>query len=79
VFLVLNCSILCVWFKLFNCVSALYEVVSECSWTIIVVTAPVKEDERGGQGHTSASLFHQSAMCRYAVNTHCFYTSGFLA
>jgi hypothetical protein len=38
-----------------------YEMVSESSWTIIVVTAPVKEDERGGQGHTSASLFDQSA------------------
>jgi hypothetical protein len=29
---------------------------------VIVVTASVKEDERGGQGHTSASLLHQSAM-----------------
>jgi hypothetical protein len=28
---------------------------------IVVVTASVKEDERGGQGHTSASLLHQSA------------------
>jgi hypothetical protein len=27
----------------------------------VVVTALVKEDERGGQGHTSASLLHQSA------------------
>jgi hypothetical protein len=26
------------------------EVLSESSWTIIVVTASVKEDERGGQG-----------------------------
>jgi hypothetical protein len=40
----------------------LYEVQSESSWTVIVVTASVKEDERGGQGHTSTSLLHQSAM-----------------
>jgi hypothetical protein len=37
-----------------------YEVLSESSWTLIVVTALVKGDERGGQGHTSASLLHQS-------------------
>jgi hypothetical protein len=37
------------------------QVVLESSWTISVVTAWVK-DERGGQGHTSASLLHQSAM-----------------
>jgi hypothetical protein len=30
--------------------------VSESSWTVTVVTASVKEDERGGQGHTSTSL-----------------------
>jgi hypothetical protein len=38
-----------------------YEVVSESSRTVIVVTASVKEDERGAQGHTSESLLHQSA------------------
>jgi hypothetical protein len=37
-----------------------YEVLLKSSWTVIVVTALVK-DERGGQGHTSASLLHQSA------------------
>jgi hypothetical protein len=26
---------------------------SECSWTLIVVTALVKDDERGDQGHNS--------------------------
>jgi hypothetical protein len=36
--------------------------ILETSQTVIVVTASVKEDERGGQGHTSASLLHQSAM-----------------
>ncbi|PNF19678.1 hypothetical protein B7P43_G16065 [Cryptotermes secundus] len=36
--------------------------VSESSWTITVVTALVKDDERGGQGHTSTSLLQQSAM-----------------
>jgi hypothetical protein len=39
-----------------------YEVVSESSRIIIIVTASVKVDERGGQVHTSASLLHQSAM-----------------
>jgi hypothetical protein len=37
-----------------------YKMVSESSWTVIAVTASVKEDERGSQGHTSASLLHQS-------------------
>jgi hypothetical protein len=50
--------------------------VLDSSWTVTVVTALVKE-ERGGQGHTSASLLHQSAMLHYAVNTHCFYMSAF--
>jgi hypothetical protein len=36
----------------------LYDVLSESYWTVTVVTALVKEDERGGQGHTSASLLH---------------------
>jgi hypothetical protein len=39
-----------------------YEVVSESSWTVTVLTASMKEDGRGGQGHTSARLLHQSAM-----------------
>jgi hypothetical protein len=38
----------------------------------------VKEDERGGQGHASASLLGESAMRYRPVNTHCFYTSAFL-
>jgi hypothetical protein len=37
----------------------MYEVLPESSWIVIVVTASVKEDERGG--HTSSSLLHQSA------------------
>jgi hypothetical protein len=36
-------------------------MLSESSGTVIVVTASVKKDERGGQGHTSTSLLHQSA------------------
>jgi hypothetical protein len=36
-------------------------ILSESFWTVIVVTTLVKEDERGGQGHTSANLLHQSA------------------
>jgi hypothetical protein len=40
-----------------------------------IVTASVKDDERGGQGHTSASLLYQSATWHRAVNKHCFYTS----
>jgi hypothetical protein len=50
-------------------ISVRYEVVSE-SGTFILVTASAKEDERGGQGHTSTSLLHQTAM-------HCFYKSAF--
>jgi hypothetical protein len=38
-----------------------YKVLSQSSPTVILVTASVKEDERAGQGHTSSSLFHQSA------------------
>jgi hypothetical protein len=34
---------------------------SESYRTVIVVTALVKEDERGRQGHTSVSLLHQFA------------------
>jgi hypothetical protein len=34
---------------------------SESSQTVIVVIASVKEEERGDQGHTSASLLRQSA------------------
>jgi hypothetical protein len=47
----------------------------ESSRTVFVVTALVKEGEMGGQGHTFASLLHQSAMCHLAVNAHCFYMS----
>jgi hypothetical protein len=54
----------------------IYEVLLESSQTIIVVTASV-EDERGSQGHTPASLLHQSVMQHCAVNTHCFYPSAF--
>jgi hypothetical protein len=39
----------------------MYEVISESFRTAIVVTATVKEDETGCQGHTSESLLHQSA------------------
>jgi hypothetical protein len=38
-----------------------YEVLSESSQAAAVVIASVKEDERRGQGHTSASLLYQSA------------------
>jgi hypothetical protein len=40
----------------------MYKVVSESSLTVTVVTASVKEDERGGLDYTSAGLLHQSAM-----------------
>jgi hypothetical protein len=35
--------------------------VSETSWTVIVVTVSVKDDEKGGQGHNCGSLLHQSS------------------
>jgi hypothetical protein len=38
-----------------------YKVVLESSRTVIDATASVKDIERGGQGHTSESLLHQSA------------------
>jgi hypothetical protein len=41
--------------------STYYEGLSESSRSVKVVTASMKEDERGGQGHTSASLLPQSA------------------
>jgi hypothetical protein len=52
-------------------------VVLERSWSVIVVAALVKENERGGEGHTSATLLHQSATWHCAVNMHCFYMSAF--
>jgi hypothetical protein len=55
----------------------LYELVSESSLIVIVVTASVKENKTGGQGHTSTSLLHQSATWHHTVNTHCFYMSAF--
>jgi hypothetical protein len=55
-----------------------YEGLLESSQTVIVVTASEKEDEWRGQGHTSTSLLHQSAMWHHAVNMHCFHTSAFL-
>jgi hypothetical protein len=50
--------------------------VTESSRTVIV-TAPVIENERGGQGHISASLLHQSATWLWAVNMRCLYTNAF--
>jgi hypothetical protein len=35
----------------------MYKVLPESSGTVIVVTALVKEDESGGQGHTSQAYF----------------------
>jgi hypothetical protein len=55
-----------------------YEVVSENSWIVIVLTASVKGDEREGQGHTSASLLHKSATWHCTVNIHCYYMSALL-
>jgi hypothetical protein len=57
-------------------VSTAYEVVSESSRTVIVVNALMKE-KRGGQGHTSESVYHQSETWHRAVNTHCIYTNAF--
>jgi hypothetical protein len=53
-----------------------YKFLSESSRTISVVTASVKGD-RGGEGHTSINLLHQSATQHRVVKTHCFYTSAF--
>jgi hypothetical protein len=45
-----------------NILSLFYEVVSESSLIVIFVIASVKEGEKDGQGRTSESLLHQSAM-----------------
>jgi hypothetical protein len=37
------------------------EVVLESCLIVIAIIASVKDDERGGQGHTSESLLQQSA------------------
>jgi hypothetical protein len=42
--------------------TTIYKVISESSRNVIVVTASVKEEDRGGQDHTSGSLLQQSAM-----------------
>jgi hypothetical protein len=42
--------------------AAQYEVVSECSRTVIGIIASVKKDEKGGQSHTSASLSRDTAL-----------------
>jgi hypothetical protein len=49
----------------------MYSIYMETSLTVIVVTASVKEDERGGQGHTSTSLFasacHMTPHCEHTL------------
>jgi hypothetical protein len=52
-------------------------VLSENVRTVIVVTALVKEDERGGEGHISANLLQQSATSHCTVNMHFFYMTAF--
>jgi hypothetical protein len=49
------------WGKMKHVTYFLYDVVSESSRTVTVVTASVKEEERGGQSYTFTSLLHQSA------------------
>jgi hypothetical protein len=50
------------------------KVVSESSRTVTIASASVKEDERGGQGHTSASLIalacHVAPLCEQALLLH---------
>jgi hypothetical protein len=46
--------------KLVETTDIQYEILLESCRTVIAATASVK-DERGGQGHTSANLLHQSA------------------
>jgi hypothetical protein len=47
-------------------------MVSESSCIVTVITASLKEDERGGQDRTSESLLYQPATWHRAVNAHCF-------
>jgi hypothetical protein len=53
------------------------DILGAIRQTAIFVIASVKEDQRGGEGHTSTSLLHQSPMWYHAVNMYCFYTSTF--
>jgi hypothetical protein len=53
--------------ELLQCV---YQLLSESSQTVTVVTASVKEDERGGQGHTSASVCHMTLRCEQTLFLH---------
>jgi hypothetical protein len=58
----------------------LYEVLSKSSQTVIVVTALVEEDERGGQGHISSSLLNQSATwphCEHALFLHKYISTSY--
>jgi hypothetical protein len=58
-------------------VNCTFEVVSESSQTVIVVNCLSERNETEGQGHTSASLRHQSATWRCSMNMNCCYTSAF--
>jgi hypothetical protein len=49
-------------FNIKNMAGYLMKVLLDSSRTVVIVTASAKENDRGGQGHTSVSLFHQSAM-----------------
>jgi hypothetical protein len=46
--------------NIFNVFSS-YEMYRKVPLLLLLLNASVKEDERGCQGHTSASLFHHSA------------------
>jgi hypothetical protein len=39
---------------------SVYEVITESSWTVIIVTASVKEAGMGGQGPVNMFCFHAS-------------------
>jgi hypothetical protein len=51
-------------------------VVLKSSRTVIVVTDSLKADVRGDKGHTSESLWHQSAKWHRAMNMQSFYMSA---
>jgi hypothetical protein len=56
-----------------------YEVVSESSGTVVVMTASVKEDGIEGQGHTCANLSCEIALStRIVLYTGAFQTSHFV-
>jgi hypothetical protein len=72
----------CVMYDRLIIIFRTYEVLSESSQTVTVVTASMKEDERGGpKSHfpkATASVCHMTLRCEHALFLHkCFFNFVF--